>query len=180
MKPVARILLYVVLAFLVIVLLCVLIGLMLPKKHKAVVEGHYRARPTELHAAISDVDLGPSWRTGVKQVQVLSRPEEPLRWREVTDWGTLTMVQDVNEPNRIVARILDEGQGWGGTWTYEISPDGTGTIVRITEDGVVTNPLYRFMSRYVMGYYKGLETYIADLGRRFGETVEPMRVRQSH
>lgn len=149
-----------------------IVGLLLPTTHVAVVESRYRASASDIHAAINDVASARAWRSGLEEVAVLSAPGEPLMWREVADWGTLTFVQEVNEPGcRIVSRIIDEGQGFGGTWTYEINHTPEGTVLRITERGEVTNPLYRFMSRFVFGYYRGLETYARDLGRRFGEDV---------
>jgi hypothetical protein len=48
--------------------------------------------------------------------------------------------------------------------------------VTISEDGVVDHPLYRFMTRFVMGYYASLETYAGDLARRLGETAHVERV----
>ena len=179
MKRAGRIVLYLFGGILAVLLLITVIGVLLPKTHVAAVEGRYRARAADIHTAIVDVAAGPSWRTGVQDVTVLSQAAEPLRWRETADWGTITMVHEENTASRVVVRILDEGQGWGGKWTYEIVPDGDGTRVRITEDGVVTNPLYRFMSRFVMGYHTGLETYMRDLGKRFGESVEPVRVARS-
>jgi hypothetical protein len=147
-------------------------GLLLPTTHVAVVESRYRASASDIHAAINDVASAQTWRSGLEQVEVLSRPGEPLMWREVADWGTLTFVHDVNEPGRrIVSRIVDEGQAFGGTWTYDIDETPGGTVLRISERGEITNPLYRFMSRFVFGYYRGLETYARDLGRRFGEDV---------
>lgn len=159
-----------------LVVIALAIGALTPRTHRAAVRVTYRAAPEIVYARIHDVAAAAEWRTGLQRVEVLSSPTEPTRWREVSDWGTLTFVHDAAEPpRRIVARIVDEGQGFGGTWTYELTPDGDGTALVITEDGVIDKPLYRFMSKYLMGYYEGLETYARDLGRRLGEQVEPMR-----
>lgn len=67
-------------------------------------------------------------------------------------------------------------QGFGGRWTYEIAPAPTGSVLTITEHGEVYGALYRFMSRFVFGHYRTLETYARDLGGRFGEAVVTERI----
>lgn len=159
----------------VLILAVVGIGMALPRTHSASVRARYDASPELVSETIRDVGRGPEWRSGLQQVEVLAREGEPMRWRETADWGTLTFERVVDEPQRrVVARIVDEGQGFGGTWTYEIEPNGAGSIVTITEDGIVDNPIYRFMTRFVMGHYASLETFARDLGRRLGE--EEVRV----
>ncbi len=65
---------------------------------------------------------------------------------------------------------------FGGTWTFDIEPAGTGTQLTITEDGIVRNPIFRFVSRFVFGHYKTQETYLRDLAKKFGETVTAERL----
>ena len=67
--------------------------------------------------------------------------------------------------------IADKKLPYGGTWTYELSSDGTGSSVRITENGEIYNVIFRFVARFFMGYTSSIDTYLADLGRKFGETV---------
>jgi hypothetical protein len=50
-----------------------------------------------------------------------------------------------------------------------INVDAVG--VTITEDGEVSNALFRFMSRYVFGHTATLDAYLASLARRFGENT---------
>ena len=167
---------YVIAGVVFVALAILVIGVLLPKKHSASVRAQYRATPQQIYDAIVDVERGPEWRTGLDSVQVLERT--PLKWRESAEWGTLTMVMDeASPPSRVVSRIADEGEGFGGTWTYAISPgaNGAGATLLITEDGEVYNPLFRFMSKFVFGHYTSLETYATDLGRRFNETVQPVR-----
>ncbi len=102
-----------------------------------------------------------------------------MRWRETAEWGTFTFVRDEDvPPQRIVARIADESEGFGGTWTYELaaSPDQKRSTVTITENGTVSNPLFRFLSKFVFGHYTSLETYAQDLAKRFGGNAEPVRI----
>ena len=52
-------------------------------------------------------------------------------------------------------------------------PEGGGTRVRITEDGEVSNVIFRFMSRYVFGQTATLDAYLTSLAKRFGEDAKP-------
>lgn len=152
-------------------------GMALPKQHTAAVRANYRATPEQIFETITAVEQGPQWRTGLDSVRVLA--SDPLTWREAAEWGTLTLVMaEAAPPARVVTRIAEETEGFGGTWTYEIAPDATGSVVVITERGTVDNPLFRFMSKFVFGHYTGLETYARDLGRKFNQSVEPERVKQ--
>jgi hypothetical protein len=67
---------------------------------------------------------------------------------------------------RLVTRITDLDLGYSGSWTYELQPTGSGTRVSITEHGVVTNVFFRFMSRFVFGHTKTIDTYLAALSER--------------
>ena len=55
---------------------------------------------------------------------------------------------------------------FGGTWTYELTPVGRATLLRITERGEVYNPVFRVMSRFVFGHTATIDAYLAALGAR--------------
>lgn len=173
-----RLLLRAALGLAAVALILLSIGFLLPREHIASVEARYRAAPGVVYDVIVDVPAAPAWRTGLERVELLSAAAEPLRWREVSDWGTLTYVQESAEPGRrVVSRIVDEGQGFGGTWTFELDSSAAGTTLRITEHGDVSNPIYRLMSR-AMGYHEGMEQYARDLAARLGEEAEVEVVRR--
>lgn len=172
-----RILLILAATAIALIALVLVIGFALPANHVAAVRTQYQAPPERVFAALADMESGPTWRTGVQRVEVLDR--EPLRWRETADWGAMTFVrEEMVTPARMVTRIADEDQGFGGTWTYEVTaaPGGGGSTLTLTENGTVSNPLFRFMSKFVFGHYRGLETYSRDLAKRLGESAEPVRV----
>jgi hypothetical protein len=71
---------------------------------------------------------------------------------------------------RLVGKITDRKLPFGGTWTFEIAPVPEGATLRITENGFVSNPVFRFMSRFVFGYTDEMEKYLRSLAKKFGET----------
>ena len=64
-------------------------------------------------------------------------------------------------------------QGFGGTWTFAIEPTGQGSRVSITEAGFIDNLLFRFLAHRFMDLRASQQTYLRDLGHRFGENVTP-------
>jgi hypothetical protein len=95
--------------------------------------------------------------------------ESPLKWREIDASGDVLTYERVetSAPKRIVNRIADPKLPFGGSWIYEIAPIGTGTELTITENGEVYNPLFRFVSRFIMGHTATIEKYQRDLLAHF-------------
>ena len=152
-----------------LIVLCLIVGALLPRDHVASSAATIPATPDTVWRTITDVAAAPTWRD-VKTVEILPPTNGKLRWREVSGFGPITFEQDeAVAPRRFVARIADTDQGFGGTWTFEIEPAQQASRVTITERGFVSNPLFRFMSRFVFGYHGTQEAYLRALGRKFGQ-----------
>ena len=160
----------------VIVLLAVVaavVGSQLPKEHTASRSILLHRSPKEVYDVIRDFGSAPSWRSDVKSVEVKKQPDGKVQFRELgSDTVDYAVEEDVPE-RKIVTRILNTDLGYGGKWTYEFFPEGAGTRVKITEDGEVSNVLFRFMSRYVFGHTATMDTYLNSLAKRFGESLAP-------
>ena len=74
-----------------------------------------------------------------------------------------------------LTRIADDTLPFGGTWTFELAPEGTGTRLRITERGFVKPPPFRFIAKFFLGYTKTIEGYLGDLSQKTGASspIEP-------
>jgi uncharacterized protein YndB with AHSA1/START domain len=163
-----------------IVVLIAIIGALLPRDHVATVTATIPASPQKVWAAITDVEAFPTWRSEVQRVEVVSQPGSAKSWREYSKHGPVTMAIDVEEPlHRLIVRIADSDLPFGGGWEYLIAPEAADTTrsrVTITERGYVSNPIFRFVSRFVMGHYASLDSYLRALGKKFGGDVTPTRV----
>jgi len=143
----------------------VAVGYALPVQHVAFRIAGFRQPAAEIFGILSDPAHFPEWRSDVKTVEVLST--SPLRWREHGGNGDITfVVEELVAPRRLVTRIDDRSLPFGGTWTYDLAPDGAGTAVTITEHGEVYNPLFRFMSRFVFGQTATMDGYLTALQKR--------------
>jgi hypothetical protein len=96
------------------------------------------------------------------------------RWKEFDQRGSAILYELVEStpPLRRVTLIADDSLPFGGTWTFDIAPAPGGSTLRITERGVVKNPIFRFVSQFVIGHYRTMDTYLADLAKKFNEPLE--------
>jgi hypothetical protein len=136
-----------------IAIVAAITGAMLPVGHVASRRARFRQTPSAIWAAIS--------RDGQKTFR-----------EDDVNYEVLEAVPD----RRLVTRIADKNLPYGGTWTYEIEADGTGpgaagSTLHVTEHGEVYNPIFRFVSRFVMGHTATIDSSLRALGKKFGEDV---------
>ena len=151
-----------------------IIGSRLPKTHVASRSILLRQSPQNVYRVVRDFGSTPKWRPDVKQVDVEPQQGGPVYFREVGKNGTVNyeLLEDV-PAERMVTRIRDTDLGYSGQWTYVLAAENGGTRVTITEDGEVSNVLFRFMSRYVFGHTATIDSYLTSLAKHFGEEVTP-------
>ena len=152
------------------------VGLFLAKSHTATRSIRLAKTPEEVWAVISDFQSAASWRPGLKSVARAPDLNGHPVWREVDKRGR-AMPMEVTEsspPRRMVTRIADPKLPFGGKWTYELMPEAGGCRLRITEDGEIYNPFFRFVAR-IIGYTWTMDGYLRALGTKMGgtTTLEP-------
>jgi len=154
-----------------LVAVVLIVGWLLPVRHRATRSIRVGAPPQAVFALVSNVGAYPRWRTGVTEVELLpsdaSTPRQRFRERG-GDGAILYEIVERLPDHRLVTRIADPDLPFGGRWTYELSAVPGGTMLRITEDGEVYNPVFRFVSRFVMGHTRTLDRYLRDVATRLG------------
>ena len=161
-----RWMLYLGVVFALLILIAVAIGYWLPVAHVSSAEATFERQPAEVFDAIADVKRYVEWRPDVSRVEVLSS-EPRFRWKESGSNGDITFeVDEATAPARMRTRIADRSLPFGGSWTYEVTPSGSGTRVRITEHGEVYNPVFRVLSRFVFGHTATTERFLRNLGEK--------------
>ena len=147
----------------------VVVGMLLPRAHVASRTARVGAPPERVWGVVTAVADFPSWRPDVTGVEVLPPVSGRAAWRETSRHGRVTYeATEMTPPRRLVTRIADRDLPYGGAWEYEITPEGDGSRVTITERGEVYNPVFRFMSRFVFGHTATIDAYLAALTRRLG------------
>jgi uncharacterized protein YndB with AHSA1/START domain len=152
----------------VLVVGCVFImGYRLPQNHSVSVEKEFAYPPDKVYGWVSSPSSYPKWRSGVQKVEILADSEKMQRFREVGLHDEITYVVEQNVPNKLyVTRIAQQGLSYGGAWTFEFEPTAKGTNLRITEDGEVYSPFFRFVSHYIMKPTGSINSYMHDLEKK--------------
>ncbi|MGA2833187.1 MAG: SRPBCC family protein [Terracidiphilus sp.] len=146
----------------------VVIGTMLPKQHVATRRAVIQATPVQLFALISG---SQTWRPEVKSCELIDGEAGRHFQRETSRRGETVLyeLQGSRPPFAIERRIATENLPYGGKWSFTLEPVDGGTKVRITEDGQVYNPVFRFVSRFVIGQTAMLDAYLKALGKAVGQ-----------
>ena len=147
------------------------VGSAMPRAHEASRSARFDMAPHRLYPALITPENFPEWRTGITRVERLDSdrfiehgPDGPITYR----------ITERTPPSRLVVAVDDPDQVFTGTWTYELTPEGTNderTRLRITERGEVPNPFFRAIAKVMLSEGDTMETYLKDLGHRFGQTI---------
>jgi uncharacterized protein YndB with AHSA1/START domain len=153
-----------------IAVVVVVVGALLPRDHRASRTLRVRRAPADVWALITDVGAFTTWRPDLKRVE--RRPDVNGRAAWVEDAGGMSIPLETIESRpteRLVLRIADPKLPFGGTWTYIVKAAPEGSTLTITEDGFVSNPIFRFMSRFVFGHHATIDTYLKNVATKFNE-----------
>ena len=169
-----RILLGLVGVLIVLVGLATLVGLLLPRGHRVASGISLRQSPDSVWSVVRDFEHAASWWPELKSVRRLPDLDGRERWQQVTGMGALGLIIMEADPPHSLRSLIDTtgGSPFGGEWHYQISPTEGGSRLIITENGWVSNPLFRTISR-LMGYHGTMDSYLTALARHFGEAGRP-------
>jgi len=166
-----KIAVYAVLSVVLLVLVVIFVGTLLPKKHVVARKISLHRSPAEVFSFISDFQSEPSWRRDVQLVVMQPTKAGLVGFVEKSKNGSIAMeVRVSNPPQRLVTEIADKSLPFGGVWIFDIAPDPQGCTLQITERGEIYNPFFRFVSRFILGYKKTMDTYLEDVANTFHES----------
>jgi uncharacterized protein YndB with AHSA1/START domain len=146
------------------------IGALLPRAHVASRTLRVRRTPADVWALITDVAAFPSWRSGITHVDRLPDRTGRPAWVEHGSSGDIPLETiDAQPPRRLVLRLADPKLPFGGTWTYLVGPAADGATLTITEDGWISNVMFRVASALVIGHHATIDVYLKNVAAKFGE-----------
>ena len=142
----------------------VLAGAMLPVKHQVQGVATVHQNPEFVWNLVADAEKQPKWRPKVVRVERLPDRDGHPVWREYYKNGQRLAFETIasDPPKRLVRKIVDES-AFGGQWEIALLPTAEGTEVRVTERGEVYNPVFRFVSHFLIGQEKTIQEYLADM-----------------
>ena len=116
-----------------VVVIVVAIGAMLPRNHKASRTRRVQRAPAEVWPVL---------------MQAMAASDVPVD------------VLESQPPHRLVTRVTEKEKNFGGTWTVVVAAVPGGSDVTIAEDGWVANPIFRFVSRFVIGHHATMDAIL--------------------
>ena len=145
-------------------------GLLQPIKHSVTRSILLKQKPEPVFAVLDKADGLPSWSSTVLRVEHIPDRNGQPATRQVMKFGMTLIVITLERqpPTRLVTSIGKDGGPVWGTWTYELTPEGEGCRVAITENGEMKNPLFRALGR-LRGLDTSIRLQLTDLARKFGE-----------
>jgi len=156
--------------------LMALIGAFVSRDHRATSAISLRQSPDSVWKVVRDLGGITAWFPAMQQSERLPDRDGHEVWHQkMSGFDVPIIVLESSSPRKLVTQIdPTAGGAFGGTWTYELTSEPSGgTRVSVTETGWIGNPVFRFMSRFLFGYYGSLDGYLHALGKRFGETFAP-------
>lgn len=149
-------------------------GALLPREHVATGSVVIAHPPDEIWRVIRRVGELPTWRKSVTRVEIIDGPPEaPAAWAEYSGRDAIPLrLEQSTDSRSLTTRITNDKLPFGGTWTIELTPEGNGTRVRVTENGFVNPPPFRFIAKFFVGHAATLRGYLTDLARKFGSDAQ--------
>jgi hypothetical protein len=154
-----------------LILVVLIVGLILPEEHHASRTLAIRQSPQAIWDAINDHAGEPQWRSDVASVVSLGDRNGKPVWQENYKDGNKValMTTESKPPTRMVRELTDLDGPFSGRWEIDITSTSGGSNVKITEIGKVSNPVFRFVSKYIIGHTTFMERYLKGLAGKFGE-----------
>ena len=174
MKKVTRWLLFVAGVIVALIVGVGVAGALLPEEHHASRTLVTKQTPETVWAAINDHANEQAWRSDIQNVTSLSELNGKPVWQEnYKDGNKVALITTESQPpTRMVRELTDLEGPFSGRWEIDIKPMPAGSNVTVTEIGKVTNPFFRFVSKYVIGHTTFMERYLTGLAGKFGEPVQ--------
>jgi uncharacterized protein YndB with AHSA1/START domain len=159
--------------FIFLLLALLVFGLLQPVAHSVTRSLTLKQKPETVFAALDNVDALPSWSSMIAKVEhIPDRDGHPVTRQTMRSGRSLIVTTlERKPPTRLVGSMEKEGGPIWGTWTYELTPEGDGCRVSITEDGEMKNPFFRAIAR-IRGLDTTIKIQLTDLAHNFGEAPE--------
>lgn len=100
----------------------------------------------------------------MEEIVVLEREDAAIRYIERSHGESITyQLTEEKSGTRFRIAILSDDLPFGGYWIIKLAASERSTIVAIEEHGTVTNPVFRFLSRFVLGQDATIKKYLQNL-----------------
>ncbi|ACY16129.1 SRPBCC family protein [Haliangium ochraceum] len=150
------------------VMLCgfVLVGGLLSPAHEVTRSALVAAPPERVFALVTDIAAMDTWRPHVVRVDPVAG--EPSVLVSGAGGPVTFTVEEARAPSFVRLGVRGAGPNIQGTWSITLAAADAGTRVSMTERASIENPVFRFLSRFVVGHATAVDAYLGDLVAHLG------------
>lgn len=154
--------------------IALIMGSRLPKTHVAASSIKLKAKPEEIWYILNDFKAYPSWRMGLKRVEIGQTEDGLPMWIEVSSEASKIpfKVVESKPPSRLVTQVADDSLPLRSLWTYQLKEENGETVLTITETESIHHPLVRFCLRYLISYHSAMDVFLAELALKLGQAPQ--------
>lgn len=144
-------------------------GFVMDGQHRVSRSLRLNRSPDEIWGVLRNIQGMKAWRHDIVAVERVPDIDGHEAWKETRKHGAMVYeVASLVPPRALELRIHDLRENFGGTWDITLSPAGEETIVTITENGEIYNPVLRVVSR-LLDARKTMTVYLEGLAEHFGQ-----------
>ena len=150
-------------------------GANLPESYEVTRRATYDQPIGAVWQAITDYEKLPGWAEHIQNVEKREDQEGFPVWRFTTKDGHYMdiLVVKSEEPALFVSRIAETDLPFGGSWTFVLVKKGEDTTeLVLKEESYIDSPFWRLAMEFILGKSTMVDTYLAELGQKFGEKTE--------
>lgn len=129
-----------------LLLVVVLFGLLSDPNYKIVLSALYDDKIDRVWQVLTEVEKYPETKKDVIQLEILEKNFNSItKWREIVSNKRSREYEmlEKNNQNKFVLKMKDSLTGLEGIWTYTLIQENKETELKISEESVVNNLLWR-------------------------------------
>ena len=144
-------------------------GYSLPVEHQITMQRHYAKTPDEIWNVIVDYRKYSQWRENVYEVTEMRSKGSYDAWKELDADGHSVPYEIISysQNKQMIIEITDPTLPYGGSWTFDLVPDETGTTLMITENGKIDNLFFRVIAHFSTGYTDSMNAWLNSLDNKY-------------
>lgn len=144
-------------------------GYSLPVEHQITMQRHYAKTPDEIWSVIVDYRKYSQWRENVYEVTEMRSKGSYDAWKELDADGHSVPYEIISysQGKQMIIEITDATLPYGGSWTFDLVPDETGTTLMITENGKIDNLFFRVKAHFSSGYTDSMNAWLNSLDNKY-------------
>ena len=144
------------------------IGMYLPERDSLMTSKSFQVPKMMIWDALLDFESYPLWKPGVKRIEMLGQNEDGYtRWREYYPTGRQATfeVSEIIPRESIEVVVVESKRTAKGTWIYRCTQYDDAGILMVKRFAIVSNPIERFIRRYIDSKYSEADLFVMSLNR---------------